>query len=59
MICKRFLNGRIAKLEEWGVGGSGHFAIFFLLDNYNLKTVFCALCSLAKTFLRGNIIMME
>lgn len=38
--------------EEWGVGGSGYFAIFFLLDNCNLKTVVCASCSLAKIFLR-------
>lgn len=48
MICRSFLNGRIAKPEEWGVGGSGDFAIFFLLDNCNLKIVVCASCSLAK-----------
>ena len=53
------MNGGIAKPEEWGVGGNRYFAIFFHLDNCSLKRVVCASCSLAKIFLRGNIIMMK
>lgn len=48
------LNGGVAKPEVWGVGESGYFAIFSLLDNCNLKTVVCASCSLAKIFLKDN-----